>query len=211
MAQLEFLHRGGHGGIIGVPGLGVCRQVVADDQALAQQRNFRPARARRKLGVGRQGRPAAAHLDGGIAQQRLLDAQISAVVEDGIGAQGERRRRTRFRRRGDCRRELGRRLGGLRGGFWRRAGLGGHGLRRSRLAGCLSQNRPRHDRENSARDNNGPHQIAPSRPERKCPKQLPNRFCLILCRFRDRSGSETDCATLLRGCYHAGAMHKCVR
>ena len=97
--------------VVDVAGLLVGRHVVADDETPAQQRDVRPARPRRELGVGRQGRPAAAHLNGGIAEQRFLDALIGALIEDRIGGQRQRRGRPPFRRR----RGLGhvRRFGGI--------------------------------------------------------------------------------------------------
>ena len=46
-----------------------------------------------ELGVRRDLRPAAAHLDGRIAEQRLLDSLIGALVEHRIGRECECRRR----------------------------------------------------------------------------------------------------------------------
>ena len=103
VAQLEALDAFDHGRVVERrrPPLG--RHVVADDKTPAQQRHVRPARPRRELGVGRQARPAAADLDGRIAQQRFLDALIGALVEYRLGRERQRRRRTRFgRRRGLC-------------------------------------------------------------------------------------------------------------
>ena len=99
VAQLEALDALDDGSVIDVARLLVCRHVAADDEMAAQQRDLGTAHARRKLGVGRQRRPAAAHLDIRIAEQRFLDAQISALVEHRVRRQRQRRGRAHFRRR----------------------------------------------------------------------------------------------------------------
>ena len=98
VAQLEMLDALDHGRVVGVAGFLVGGHVVGDDEALAQQRDVGAAGARRELGVGRQRRPAAAHLDIGIAQQRFLDALEGALVEYRVRRQRQLRGRARFRR-----------------------------------------------------------------------------------------------------------------
>ncbi len=195
MAQLKFLDARDDDRVVAVARLRARGHIIGDDKALAQQRDVRAARAGRKLGVGRQRRPAAAHLNVRIAEQCLLDAQIGAVVKDGVRRQSEFRSRTRFRRGSYGRRWLGR----LRRGLCRGAGLAGdrlrlagHGLRRThrRLAADLRQHRTHHDRENGACDKNGPHRPPPL--PAKVLQQLPSRFCLILCRFHGRTGSNSS-------------------
>ena len=56
------------------------RQVIGDGEPLAQQRDVRAAGAGRNLGILRDGRPAAAHLDGGIAQHGGSDALRGALL-----------------------------------------------------------------------------------------------------------------------------------
>ena len=70
--QLEALDALDHGRVVEVAGLLATPARVAHDEATAQQRHIRPL-APAELGVGRQARPAAADLNGGVAQQRFLD------------------------------------------------------------------------------------------------------------------------------------------
>jgi len=99
MTQLEFFDGGGHGRVVTVAGLGIRRQVTGDREIAPQQRNSGAARSWRELGIGWQARPAAAHLDIRVAEQRLFDPQIGAVVEYRVRGQRQFGRRARFRRR----------------------------------------------------------------------------------------------------------------
>ncbi len=85
MARLEALDALGHGGIVDIAAFLIGGQIFSDGEAAAQQRDVGAARAGRELDVGRQHRPAAAHLDRRIAQQGFLDALKSALVEGRIG------------------------------------------------------------------------------------------------------------------------------
>ena len=93
VAELKVHDGVDQGVVVAVAGFELRSQVVGDHQPLAQQRHIGPARSRRKLGVGRDFRPAAAHLDGRIAKQRLLDSLIGALVEYRIGRERKRRGR----------------------------------------------------------------------------------------------------------------------
>ena len=68
MAQLKMLDGVDESRIVAVAGFELGCEIVGNHQPLAQQGHLGPARSRRKLGVGRYRRPAAAHLDGGIAE-----------------------------------------------------------------------------------------------------------------------------------------------
>ena len=94
VAQLKMLDRVDESRVVAVAGFELGREIVGNHQPLAQQGHLGPARSRRKLGVGRYRRPAAAHLDGGIAEQRFLDSLIGALVEHRIGRERERGRRS---------------------------------------------------------------------------------------------------------------------
>ena len=96
VAQLKVLDRVDKSRVVAVAGFELRRKVVGNHKPLAQQGHLGPARSRRKLGVGRYSRPAAAHLDGGIAEQRLLDSLIGAFVEHRIGRERQRGRRSRL-------------------------------------------------------------------------------------------------------------------
>src|SRR6202034_4654317 len=112
MTQLEALDGLNQRGVISIALLPLGRQIVGNDETPAQQGDLRSADARRELGVGRKRGPAAAYLDRRVTQQRFLDALVSALVENRIGRERQRRRRPRLRRRGGldrCPRRLGRR------------------------------------------------------------------------------------------------------
>jgi hypothetical protein len=130
VAQLEMLDAFDHARVIGFAGFLIDGHVVGDDKALAQQRDVRAAGARLEFCVGRQRRPAAAHLDIGIEQQRLLDALEGAFVEYRVRRQRQLRGRARFRRT--------RRLDGCLRRFCRDRRFGG---RLGRRAEALRQSR----------------------------------------------------------------------
>ena len=112
VAHLKTLDAFDNGVVVDFAGLLLGGHVFGDDETPAQQRDVRPARPGRELGVGGEARPAAAHLDGRIAEQRLLDALVGALVEYWIGRQRQSRGRARFRRRGGLRRCARRLCGG---------------------------------------------------------------------------------------------------
>ena len=85
MAQLKMLDRVDKSRVVAVAGFKLRCKIVGNHQPLAQQGHLGPVRSRRGLRIGRYRRPAAAHLDGGIAEQRFLDLLIGAFVENRIG------------------------------------------------------------------------------------------------------------------------------
>ena len=85
MTQLEALDRVDHGRVVDIARLELGRQIVAHDQPPAQQSDVGPAGPGRELGIGRQRGPAAAHFNSGIAEQRLFDALVGALVEHRLG------------------------------------------------------------------------------------------------------------------------------
>jgi hypothetical protein len=104
VAQLKMLYRLDERLVVGVAAFPLGRQIFGDREAAAQQRDRGSVRSRRQLGVGRQGRPAPAHLQIGIAEHGLLDALVCALVENGFARQrqGGGGTRGRGRRRGLC-------------------------------------------------------------------------------------------------------------
>ena len=99
VAHLKAPHAFGDCFVIVFAGFVPSGHVFGDDKTPAQQGYVGPACARRELGIGGQARPAAAYLDGRIAEQRLLDALVGALVEHGVGRQRQCRGRARLRRR----------------------------------------------------------------------------------------------------------------
>ncbi len=120
VAGLEAPHRGGDRIVVEIARGLVGGEVVGDGEPLAQQGHVGAFRPRRQLGVRRQRRPAAAHLERGIAQHRRRDARHGALVEG-------RDRRGRHQGPGRGRLHRGRRLGLEHGRRPRRLGESGAG------------------------------------------------------------------------------------
>ena len=172
VTQLEPLDGVDDGGVVSFALLLLRCEIVGDHEMPAQQCDSGPGRLRAKLYVRGQRRPAAAHLNGGIAQQRFFDALISAVVENRIGGKRQRRCRTCLgcgRRPGGCARLLRRLCSSGRGcmsralcGSRRKLRMRDH---RVRIKQCwltcarrLRQRGPCNQSDYNANDKAGPHE-----------------------------------------------------